>query len=161
MFVWFSTGKVTDIHTTTEKDFTQFVTVYAKAQAITFSVRADHSAHILLTCIPGLAEQGASYEIGIGINDDTNTAIFDGASGANLASKTTNNLLGADKFKSFWITWVDGFIKVGKGKLVHKNIIVHYKDKNPTPIHSVAFSGNGAVSDWRIYNMQGQGSICL
>jgi hypothetical protein len=44
------------------------------------------------------------------------------------------------EYKSFWISWANNIIKVGKGNVVGMETFLTWNDQNPHPVNYVAFA---------------------
>jgi Farnesoic acid 0-methyl transferase len=63
-------------------------------------------------------------------------------SGTNLVVNSTQNILNANNiFTSFWISWTNGIIQVGKGTAVGNSMFMFYNDASPSAVNYVALSG--------------------
>ena len=57
------------------------------------------------------------------------------------AAVSTPNILDVNNFKSFWISWINGVIRVGKGNVVGNDMFLSYNDTSPIAVNYVALSG--------------------
>jgi hypothetical protein len=55
------------------------------------------------------------------------------------------------EYKSFWISWANNIIKVGKGNVVGMETFLTWNDQNPHPVNYVAFAtGWGSTGKWKV-----------
>lgn len=60
-------------------------------------------------------------------------------------------------FRKFWITWLDGQVKVGRGSFVGKNVLVSWNDPNFHEVRGIAVStGFGNKGRWLFSKEQGK-----
>jgi Farnesoic acid 0-methyl transferase len=57
------------------------------------------------------------------------------------APVSTPNILDANEFKSFWISWINGTISVGQGIIVGSSSFMTYTDPSPSAVNYIALSG--------------------
>ena len=51
------------------------------------------------------------------------------------------DILNATVFRTFWISWENGFIRVGVGSVVGLGVFLQYTDTAPSPVNYMAVSG--------------------
>ena len=61
--------------------------------------------------------------------------------GSVLATANTNNILDANNFQFFWISWKGGVISVGQGNIVGNMTFLTYTDVTPSDVNYIAFTG--------------------
>ena len=61
-------------------------------------------------------------------------------SGTNLVTSSTLNILDINYFNAFWISWINGVIRVGKGTVVGNDMFMSYNDPSPFAVNYVALS---------------------
>lgn len=61
--------------------------------------------------------------------------------GPELVSASTAGILDDTKFMPFWLSWANGTVKLGRGKVVGENGVLEYKDPLPLPVNYLAFAG--------------------
>jgi Farnesoic acid 0-methyl transferase len=54
---------------------------------------------------------------------------------------STPNILDLNNFNSFWISWINGIIQVGKGNAVGDGMFMSYNDTSPSAVNYVSFAG--------------------
>jgi len=61
--------------------------------------------------------------------------------GPELVNVKTPGILTEFTFTTFWLSWADGTVKLGKGSDVGQNSVLEYQDPNPIPVNYLAFAG--------------------
>lgn len=84
---------------------------------ITFKVLACGDIHVALQHRSG----HVAYEISIGINNNTQACIKDGTS---QVCENHARLAYCKFFRMFWIGWRNGTIKLGKGRIYNKDVVI-------------------------------------
>ena len=119
-----------------------------------FRVAACNDAHIALVQNPDDILNNA-IEIVLGGWSNAKSAIRSKPGGPNLVWVNTSYLLECKKMKSFWISWRDGLIQVGKG-LPYEEVFMSWKDNSRRPVHSLALAtGFGSEGDWQYFKERG------
>ena len=69
-----------------------------------------------------------------------------------LHTADTSNILSPDSLSPFWVSWLAGTIKFGKGEVVGQQQVFEFVDPTPHVVQSLAFSGSeeGGVVEWEI-----------
>ncbi|VDI03753.1 Hypothetical predicted protein [Mytilus galloprovincialis] len=63
-----------------------------------------------------------------------------------------NNTLNCSEFRSFWVSWSGGHIKIGRGPTVGENMFVEWEDPSPTNVRSIGMcTWWGNTGQWKIY----------
>ena len=57
-----------------------------------------------------------------------------------MVTSSTLNILDINYFNSFWISWINGVIQVGKGTVVGNDMFMSYNDTSPSAVNYVALS---------------------
>ena len=66
-------------------------------------------------------------------------------------------ILSSTEFRPFWILWIGGIIKVGKGDVVDNNIFLEWTDTSFTDVTSVTiYSGSNGNGYWRFPMKKGK-----
>ena len=84
----------------------------SEQNAIVFSAKANNDVHIALR---DSKTNDKSIEIVIAGWGNTQSVIRSEAQGPNLVEHKQNGLLDRNQFRSFWVSWAGGRIKVGTG----------------------------------------------
>ncbi|XP_046564872.1 uncharacterized protein LOC124273641, partial [Haliotis rubra] len=139
---WGSTGvwrfaPTSDVSLTTNTDY-QYqslhslgVDVASRATSFTFKVRASNDAHVALLQDEGVTDRNI-YEVVIGGWGNTQSVIRTGMQHANRVTARHRPLNGT-QFRDFWISWEDGVISVGTGKVVGVGMFMSWTDPPLTP----------------------------
>ena len=62
----------------------------------------------------------------------------------------TTNIMNCGEPRAFWVGWVNGVIKVGRGYRYNRLTVLKFKDQNPFPVESMSIStGWGAYGEWK------------
>jgi len=61
--------------------------------------------------------------------------------GPELAKATTYNLINEFSFKTFWVSWNDGKLRLGQGNVVGQNVVLAYTDEKPFQPQFLSFAG--------------------
>ncbi|CAH1794507.1 unnamed protein product [Owenia fusiformis] len=123
--------------------------------SINIQVKACNDAHIYLMATAGIDTE-LTYEIVLSGWGGTKSVIRDAKQGNIMAEADTTGYLDCDSLRNFWVSWTDGWIKVGKG-FDGQNEFLGWQHINPRVISAVAFaSGYGAAAEWRFVEPQGR-----
>ena len=124
---------------------------------ILFQVRACNDVQIALTAFPGDTSK-KTYEVVLGFNNNTKSAIRDVARGKNLLEKTTKNVLHCTKARVFWINWRDGLLQVGRKGEIGKRMFMQIAMADIHTARAVAFSAKSdpGPAMWRLPGISGQ-----
>jgi Farnesoic acid 0-methyl transferase len=110
-------------------------------QQIVFKVRSTNDAKIALLSVPSNV-RAWSYELTIGAKMNTVTTLsYNSPSGDNVHEVSTLGILSDSELRSFWLTWVDGSVKFGRGSVVGVSEVLTFTDPDPAYrrfIHSLA-----------------------
>lgn len=112
-----------------------------------FEVLSCHDAHVAIMDSPKQAKN--FYEIVIGGWNNRKSVIRNMRQGT---PKTffMSGLLSCKEFRPFWISWIAGQIKVGRGKICEQQILMRWKDPRPYKTNVIGIStGFGAYGIWR------------
>ncbi|XP_071951473.1 C3 and PZP-like alpha-2-macroglobulin domain-containing protein 8 [Antedon mediterranea] len=102
---------------------------------IEFSVVAKNDVHIALSSSPEVMTP--MYEIVIGGWKNTKSVIRRCAQCDIEKEHKETGILSVDEFTKFWISFVNGSIRVG---LVGSDLFMEWNDSNPLPVKYVGFS---------------------
>jgi hypothetical protein len=100
--------------------------------SLVFHLKIATDAYLALTPTKGNYD-GKIYEIVIGAFSNTCSIIRVAKQDNMVASGSSPNILDADSFRPFWISWSNNNIIVGKGAVVGDDILVAY-DEYDTPV---------------------------
>ncbi|XP_035694564.1 uncharacterized protein LOC118428574 [Branchiostoma floridae] len=108
-----------------------------------FEVRAKSGVYIALATTD--SADSRMYEVLIGGESDTMTAIRRGRQGDWAARADTTDILSPEEYRGFWISWMqNGTIAVGKeGETAP---LLQWTDPNPLPVEHVGYSTRPGVS---------------
>ncbi|XP_061173301.1 zonadhesin-like [Saccostrea echinata] len=129
----------------------QFLTKYgitAKDRTcFQFEVLSCNDAHIAI--MDSTKQTKNFYEIVIGGWRNSKSVIRNTKQGPPRAS-FRSGLLSCKEFRPFWITWVRGEIKVGRGGICEQQVLMRWKDPRPYKTNVIGIStGFGAFGIWR------------
>lgn len=119
--------------------------------SITFEVMACNDAHIALSKDKGVDSRD-TYEIVIGGWGDHQSVIRDCKQCAHMDTNVQQqHPIDCQNYSSFWVSWTNNVIKVGKGNDVGKQTFLTWNDTAPHDVNYVAFStGFGATGKWKV-----------
>ncbi|CAH1798336.1 unnamed protein product [Owenia fusiformis] len=120
---------------------------------IKFNVKACNDAHLLLQKTPGDTNNDL-YQIVIhGWAGNPKSAIRDGMDGSEVASYA-GSVLSCSEMRQFWVSWENGFIKVGKGHIYGQNMLMFWQDPTPHAVNVINFmTGWGATGSWELIDI--------
>ena len=84
---------------------------------------------------------------------NTKSAIRIATARGNLVEYLQNGLLDENEFRSFWVSWVGGNIKVGTGSAVGQNTFMEHQSSQE--INFIGYSGSGGR-----YNLEWKFESC-
>ncbi|XP_046377746.2 uncharacterized protein LOC124149944 [Haliotis rufescens] len=120
------------------------------ATSFTFKVRAENDAFVALLQEDGVTNQNI-YEVLIGGWHNTRSVIRTGKQ-FNSRVEARHTPLSSTQFRDFWISWEDGVISVGAGKVVGVEMFMTWTDPTPHPVNYIAVStGWGSTGLWEFY----------
>lgn len=99
-------------------------------QYVAFKAKTCRDVHVLLAS--DFLEQAAAYEVVIGGYNNQRVDIRRSMSGIILAQEMSPEICNCDEFLPFWVSWEDGIIEVGTGK-VHQHVLVSFNVANIDP----------------------------
>jgi predicted DNA-binding protein with PD1-like motif len=114
------TVRVTTASPTSSQDitlskYTTFWMAVTHHQYLIFEVQACAEAHILLTNVPGVISPH-SFEVRLGENGNTQSGVYS-QEGKEYCYTSSGVPLSCNDFVHLWISWADGYIRVGGGRL--------------------------------------------
>ena len=124
--------------------------------AVTFSVKGKNDAHIGL--VKGNKEKKDMYEIVIGGWGNQQSVIRNQHQGPNKVVLKTPEIISAHEWRSFWLTFSGGTIRLGSGNQVAKagTVLMEWTDPNPMNVDHVAVgSGFQAGASWELCAVDG------
>ena len=137
----------------------QFWLTMAEQQFITFKVQACAEAHIALTNIKGLVSSHA-FEIRLGENENAQSSIYS-SNGNENCHTSEGSLLSCTEYVFLWLSWSDGFIKLGSGQSVGNNVVLNCEvDEFAMRAVSLA-SEKGNDATWIFEEVLGQYMCCV
>ena len=119
-------------------------------KAVVFELDASHDGHIgFFTAARDLRKM---YEIVISDWDNTQSTIRRGSQGPAMAASCTQGLLNAGSYTQLWADANEGLVRLGRGKVVGKDVILEWQDQEPLDVESVGLmTGWGACGKWRVF----------
>ncbi|XP_059486867.1 uncharacterized protein LOC132203249 isoform X1 [Neocloeon triangulifer] len=139
-----------ELHTEDSNDyeFNEVSTTSSKC-VLRFKVKAAHDAHV---CLSSTEEQDATpfLEVFIGGWDNSKCAIRRDRAKPDRAEAETPDVLSADEFRGFWISW-DSEGKIEVGREGEEEAFLSYVEPEPFEItHYGVRTAWGANGDWEI-----------
>jgi hypothetical protein len=119
-------------------------------ESYVLEVVACQGVFVELSEIPG-NPKASSYEVALGIDDNTKSELRLGLGGSVLQSHS-GAVLHCSELKAFWFAWNRGTLTAGLGSTVGSNQILQHHDSNALSIHSVgvaALEGVDAMIELR------------
>ena len=117
-------------------------------KAVIFAVDARNDAHVgFFTVRRDLQEM---YEIVISGWGNTQSVIRRRNQGPHMATARTQGLLRAGTYTQLWADAKDGLVRLGRGNVVGKDVILEWQDPHPLDVESMGLmTGWGARGKWR------------
>ncbi|XP_038157657.1 C3 and PZP-like alpha-2-macroglobulin domain-containing protein 8 [Cyprinodon tularosa] len=143
------------IHISTPNKYEyQYVKKPSKMKQFDVAVKTHNDAHIALSASPH--DSAEMFEIVLGGKQNTRSWISLGKMGDPLVSVSTPGLLSWNEFRSFWISWKGGVIKVGHGlHSSNESIILEWAGQIPGQVQHIGFStGWGSVGEFKIWRKE-------
>ena len=118
-------------------------------KAVVFELDARHDGHIgFFTAARDIQQM---YEIMISGWKNTRSAIRRCHQGPVMAKVRTGGLLRGGKYTQLWADAKDGLVRLGRGKVVGKDVIMEWQDPQPLDVQSMGLmTGWGACGKWRV-----------
>ncbi|XP_013402294.1 uncharacterized protein LOC106167937 isoform X1 [Lingula anatina] len=118
----------------------------------TFRVRSESEVYVALTKTLEDVENDA-HVITLGALDNTLTTIQDGSKGPVVNACKTDNILSEKYFRSFWISWDNHKLQIGKGRRRGYRTIMEYDipENRRFPIKYVAVGTGEKPSEWEFF----------
>lgn len=125
--------------------YTSFWISTTDHQYLLLEVMSCAEAHIALTDLPGLVTSHA-YEIRLGENDNQQSGIYS-HKGDEYCHSSNASPLSCTEYVHLWVSWADGFIKVGTGRLPGNNMFLNCEvdDFGISALSFASDRGNGAT----------------
>lgn len=137
-------------------DYNRFLLTVPDRTDLVFGLAAGSDGHIGLSEHPGISTRNM-YEIVLGGWDNQRSAIRRSIQGDILAEASTVGILDRNNINIFWISWLDGIIKLGSGSVVGNGLIVEYRDPSPYKVNSVAMTtSSGYTGTWALGRVSGE-----
>lgn len=152
----FLTGRVYTVYTTTEFEYS-FVWLRPTYQDLVFKVKAGSDVHVALSTVQGTKD---GYEVVIGGWDNSQSVIR--TEEGHVAEEQTPNILNADQFRYFWISWDsnDRRIKAGTGSAVGENTFIELQDDFFRHINAIGLAtGYGYAGTYEFQDIYGKQGI--
>ena len=125
---------------------------------VALRVRAAAWAHVALSTVYGDTDH-QTYEIVLGGWENKRSAIRYGGRGPVVAETATPELLDADDFRSFWISWEASTVEVGRGMKKGLDRFLTWSAP-PGQRHAVncmsVSTGDGASGQWEFVEYLGK-----
>ena len=124
-----------------------------------FEIKACGDAMVVLA--PSVGDIHLAFEIGIGLDKNTQSIIRRSIQGPGVMTVSTLNILSCNESRPFWVGWRDGHIEVGKGNIPGQNRFMSYYNASSAPrTHAVAVqTGWGNSGHWTIRHTTGDYNI--
>ena len=91
------------------------------------------------------------YEIVIGGWNNTKTVIRKGSQGSAKDERVTQSILSPNEDRPFWADAKNGFVRLGKGKIIGSDIVIKWQDNQPLdPVYVGFMTGFGSTGVWKI-----------
>ena len=153
----FNSGDTVEIDTHSRYSYnTSWLDVVGKA-SFEFQIQACSDVHLALARIPGEAAV-QSYEVVIGGWQNSKSAIrkFPLESPPSFQMDTPD-ILDCGEFRQFWVSWLDGDVRVGRGAVVGEDELMAWKDTSqPHSVNSVGLStATGSAGTYKIQYFEG------
>ena len=92
------------------------------------------------------------YEIVISDWDNKQSAVRRRSQGPSMATACSQGLLRAGSYTQLWADAKDGLVRLGRGNIVGKDVILKWQDLQPLDVTSVGLmTGWGAHGKWRVF----------
>ncbi|XP_078742084.1 C3 and PZP-like alpha-2-macroglobulin domain-containing protein 8 [Lampetra fluviatilis] len=143
------------IHISTPNKYEyQYVQKPARITHFALAVKAHNDARLALA--PTHADSPDMLELVLGGQHNTRSWIAVGRSGPALASAATPDLLSWDEFRTFWVSWADGLVQVGRGQLPSpETVMVRWQAPRPLRVNYVGLStGWGSLGEFKIWRKE-------
>ncbi|XP_056004596.1 C3 and PZP-like alpha-2-macroglobulin domain-containing protein 8 [Ostrea edulis] len=115
---------------------------------VIFDVKACNDAHVILS--EQHSDVNNSYEIVIGGWGNTKSVIRT-CKQCQPRTSFIGNPLSCDSFKSFWISWENGAIRVGRGHIIGHGEFMKWTDPSSHLVNYVGISTwPGSSTEWKI-----------
>ena len=123
---------------------------------IILEIKGPNNSHIGLVADKNTDfHRGNYYQIIIGGWSNTRCALRKAPTKSVLVTDSVSDVYLSDKeYRSFWISWADNIISIGRGRQVGESVIFSYDDKAaPMAINYLAFSGyHKRTIQYKYYN---------
>nr|XP_040039708.1 C3 and PZP-like alpha-2-macroglobulin domain-containing protein 8 [Gasterosteus aculeatus aculeatus] len=143
------------IHISTPNKYEyQYVKKPAKMNQFQVAVKTHNDAHFALSASPH--DSAEMLEIVLGGRQNTRSWISSGKMGEPLVSAATPGVLSWDEFRSFWISWRGGVVKVGHGlHPSNESVILQWTGQFSGQVRHIGFStGWGSVGEFKIWRKE-------
>ncbi|CAH1788312.1 unnamed protein product, partial [Owenia fusiformis] len=120
---------------------------------LAFSVKACHDAILDLQLTPGSTVDD-SYEVVLdGFHPGHKSVIRDDERTNQMAHKD-GAILSCNEFNDFWVSWANGNIEVGTGKVKGSGRFMSWTDTTPHAVNAInVYTGWGATGEWKFYDL--------
>ena len=125
----------------------------AEDKAIVFAVRGKSDAHVGFfsekkSCVYNCTNE--MYEIVIGGWNNTKSVIRKGSQGSAKDERVTQSILSPNEDRPFWADAKNGFVRLGKGKIIGSDIVIKWQDNQSLDPNYVGFmTGFGSTGIWK------------
>lgn len=125
-------------------------------------VRACYNARVVLYTT--MHADNPSYEIVLGAKSNSVTQVFVGADKEDntpAAEWSSPDILSCYEYRTFWISWKNGYIEVAKRSNAGQRLLEWQHDE-PASVHAVALStGAGTYGNWKFSRKTCEIKVCL
>ena len=144
----------TRVFTLAEQEYHTLHRSLLDTDSTVFKVRAMSDAKVSLLRVPSNFK-APSYEIVVGAESNTRTVIHSKAAGGDqiVSQVNTPDILSFTELRSFWVSWNNGTVRIGKGETVGLNEILSYVDPQPAfrrHVHSIAVASGQGIAEWEL-----------
>ena len=138
-------------HTQDIYSYTQVWVTVMDEDHIVFRARACSDVHVGLARYPGISNV-EMYEVVLGGWENTKCAIRSSIQGESEVEVQEEGVVSCTQSRSFWISWVDGAIKAGRGANVGERTILYWQPAEPMHLINAAGFTNwdGVNGTWEI-----------
>jgi Farnesoic acid 0-methyl transferase len=76
-------------------------------------------------------------------------------SSSDIAIANTPDVISCSELRWFWIGWLDGFLRVGKGQRYGANPLIELFEPMPHAVNYITVGTNGADGNWEFEGDRG------
>ncbi|XP_011427787.3 uncharacterized protein [Magallana gigas] len=122
----------------------------SRRKSIRFQVKVTYSAYILLSS--GNNTDSPGYWVTLGGWGATKSCLRDGlVAWSQCYSEYIGRVLSGEQYRSFWVTWNEGHVRVGTGETVGNGTIMDHVFTNVYTVRHALIKTPFYTGDWVIY----------